>query len=92
MIERQRTMQNQGQSLQGSTAPPTVSHRQLAQEVARAIAATGRFRQDQLDVSASDGVITLRGRVASYYQKQVAQTAALSIAGPGRLRNELEVA
>ena len=63
-----------------------------AARIIRALAATGRFYSGQVVVSASDGVITLRGRVSSYYQKQVAQTAALAVVGAGRFRNEVEVA
>jgi osmotically-inducible protein OsmY len=44
-----------------------------------------------LGVSASDDFITLRGRVPSYYMKQVAQATALAVTGVRGLRNELEV-
>jgi osmotically-inducible protein OsmY len=63
-----------------------------ATAVARAIAHTGRFQSHPLDVSSHDGIVTIRGRVATYYQKQIAQTAALAVVGVGRLRNEVEVA
>jgi osmotically-inducible protein OsmY len=64
----------------------------LAQRVVSALAATGRLRLPELDVSASDGEVTLRGRVPSYYQKQVAQTAALHVPGVRGVHNELDVA
>lgn len=64
----------------------------VAGEVARAISATGRFSRSHLDVSVSGGVVTLRGRVSSYYEKQMAQTAALTVAGVCQLQNELDVA
>ena len=63
----------------------------LAAEVSRAIAATGRFSNGQLNVSAAGDIITLRGRVTSFYQKQIAQATALAIVGPGHVRNEVEV-
>lgn len=63
----------------------------LAEQVALALAATGRLRLGELDVSASDGEIILRGRVSSYYQKQVAQTAALHVPGVRNVCNELDV-
>jgi osmotically-inducible protein OsmY len=79
------------QHVQTAISPPFINETRKAAEVARAIQATGRFYSGQLDVWVLDGVVTLRGRVASYYQKQVAQTAALAVVGVGRLRNEVEV-
>lgn len=52
---------------------------------------TGRFSSSQLRVLVADGVVTLRGRVASYHQKQAAQVAALAVTGIDQLRNEVEV-
>ena len=63
----------------------------IADEVARELAASGRFPSDRLEVSTSDGVVKLRGRVGSYYHKQVAQAAALTVIGSRRLVNEIEV-
>ena len=39
-----------------------------------------------------EGLLTLRGRVPSYYLKQVAQTAVYRIEGVGELNNRLQVA
>lgn len=41
---------------------------------------------------AEDAEVVLRGTVASYYQKQMAQESLRSIDGIRRVRNELEVA
>jgi hypothetical protein len=38
-----------------------------------------------------DGVLTLRGRVPSYYLKQIAQTLLYSIEGVLKINNELDV-
>jgi osmotically-inducible protein OsmY len=38
-----------------------------------------------------DGVLTLRGRVPSYYLKQVAQETVARIAGVQRIDNQIEV-
>lgn len=38
-----------------------------------------------------DGTLVLRGRVTSFYQKQMAQTAARRLPGVERIINELEV-
>jgi osmotically-inducible protein OsmY len=63
----------------------------IADEVARALAASGRLPSDRLKVSTSDGVVKLRGRVGSYYHKQVAQVVALTVIGRRQLVNEIEV-
>jgi len=68
-----------------------VDEGRVAGEVSRALDRTGRPWTGHLEVSTSDDVVRLRGRVASYYQKQVAQTAALRIIGSRQLVNELEV-
>ena len=38
-----------------------------------------------------DGRVTLRGRVATYFQKQMAQEAIRRVAGVREIANELEV-
>lgn len=64
----------------------------VAREIAGALAATGRGPLRSVSVSVADGVITLRGRVPSYYLKQLAQTAALRLCGERGLYNEVDVA
>ena len=44
-----------------------------------------------VEVSTSEGIVKLRGRVESYYQKQVAQVAASTVIGSRQLVNEIEV-
>lgn len=39
-----------------------------------------------------EGVLSLRGRVPSYYLKQVAQTLICQVEGVGQVNNRLEVA
>jgi osmotically-inducible protein OsmY len=38
-----------------------------------------------------EGVLTLRGRVPSYYLKQIAQTAVLEMEGIDEINNQVEV-
>lgn len=45
----------------------------------------------QLDVDASDGVVTLRGRVGSFYHKQLWIHGAQRVAGVHRVIDELDV-
>jgi osmotically-inducible protein OsmY len=63
----------------------------LAGEVTLAILSTGRFSSSQLQISVTDGVVTLRGQMASYFQKQAAQVAASAVTGISQLRNEVVV-
>jgi osmotically-inducible protein OsmY len=63
----------------------------LTEGVARALCATGYPSLRAIEVSVCGGQVILRGRVRSYYMKQVAQTAALAVSGVVGLRNELDV-
>jgi len=78
--------------LQTTVLPDPDGEPGVAEEVVRALASSGRFLSGRLQVSSSGGIVTLRGRVGSYYQKQVAQAAALTVIGPRELVNEVEVA
>jgi len=46
----------------------------------------------QIDVHAQRGVVTLRGRVRSFYEKQLGQQVAQRVAGVVRLVDRIEVA
>jgi len=71
--------------------PQFAEETRIAEEVARVLAASGRFPLARLEVSTSAGIVKLRGRVGSYYQKQLAQAAALTVIGAHQLVNEIEV-
>jgi len=45
-----------------------------------------------LEIEAHDGVVTLRGRVRSYYERQLAQTRARNVPGVDRVVDALTVA
>lgn len=49
-------------------------------------------RAARLDVSARDGLVTLRGVLRSFYEKQLSLHAAKRVAGVSALRDELVVA
>jgi hypothetical protein len=63
----------------------------LAERVERALRATGYAPLRAVDVSVSGQLVTLRGRVPSYYMKQIAQSVAVDVAAGQWLRNDLEV-
>jgi osmotically-inducible protein OsmY len=64
----------------------------LAESVARVLGATGFTPLRQVTVAAGQGAITLRGRVPSFFLKQLAQAAARGVAGVVAVRNHLDVA
>jgi osmotically-inducible protein OsmY len=63
----------------------------LAERVERAVRATGYPSLRAIEVAASQRLIILRGRVPSYYMKQMAQAAAVAVPGVCDLRNDLDV-
>jgi len=74
-----------------TNSPQPDEETRLAEEVARAIAESGRLASGKVEVSSSEGVVRLRGRVGTYYPKQVAQVAALNVIGGRQLVNDIEV-
>ena len=74
-----------------SPSAPDSDNSILVGQITAALAATGRAGLRDLDVVASGGQVVLRGRVNSYFHKQLAQAAALSVTGVGRVKNEVEV-
>src|SRR5262249_46261898 len=65
--------------------------RRLAEQVALALFATGYPALRNLEVVVGDRLVLLRGRVPSYYLKQLAQAAALAVPEVHQLCNQLEV-
>jgi osmotically-inducible protein OsmY len=63
----------------------------LAECVERALRASGYGPLRGIEVTVQARLVTLGGRVPSYYLKQVAQTAALAVPGAGLVRNDLDV-
>lgn len=65
--------------------------RPLTGKVERALGATGYAALRAIKVWASGHVVILKGRVESYYLKQLAQATALAVEGTAQVRNELEL-
>jgi osmotically-inducible protein OsmY len=65
--------------------------RRLLGQITQILRATGYVPLRHLDVVAADGFVILKGRVPSYYLKQLAQTAVLELPGVDEVRNELDV-
>jgi osmotically-inducible protein OsmY len=66
--------------------------RQLELAIAHQLAETNRHALRRLDVNVADGNVTLRGCVASFYEKQLAIQTCRVLAGLDRLIDAVEVA
>ncbi|MBN2296019.1 MAG: BON domain-containing protein [Pirellulales bacterium] len=72
-------------------APSINDEFRVINKVTRALMATGRFTPGRVKVSSSEGVVKLQGYVKSYFQKQMAQVAALQVIGALQVVNEIIV-
>jgi osmotically-inducible protein OsmY len=63
----------------------------LAERVEQALRATGYPRLRGIEVTVHARLVILRGRVPSYYLKQIAQETALAVPGTHQVRNDLDV-
>ncbi len=63
----------------------------LASQIARQLAETNRANLKRLAVDVREGALTLRGRVASFYEKQIAIEACRLRADLSRLVDATEV-
>jgi osmotically-inducible protein OsmY len=76
----------------GRAIESAVGDRQLQERVQQVINSTGyHVLSRSVEVHATDGCVTLTGAVSRYYLKQLAQTAAMQVAGVNGLQNELRV-
>lgn len=65
---------------------------ELAGRIERTLASTGYLPLRSVVVKVHEGLVTLKGRVPSYYMKQMAQTAAMQHQVIEMLCNDIEVA
>jgi len=72
-------------------APATVD-RLLADQISTQLAETNRASLRRLSVAVRGGEVTLRGSVASYYERQIAIQACRMLAGIVRVNDAVEVA
>jgi osmotically-inducible protein OsmY len=63
----------------------------LAERVERALHSTCYRSLRGIEVSVCGQLVILRGRVPSYYMKQLVQAVAMEVAGVRELRNEVQV-
>ncbi len=67
------------------------SHDQLTERLDHAIRRNPRFNGRSLRIEAVDGKVVLKGRVSTYFEKQMAQESLRGIEGIEAIDNELEV-
>jgi BON domain-containing protein len=82
----------QGLSLvgdEGSLSSP--ADQRLSEQVLRFLRGTGYPCLRQLTAFSLDGVVTLKGRVSSYYLKQVVHSAVRELPGVAEVRDYVEV-
>lgn len=70
---------------------PAGSGRSLSDAVAVALDRTGHGWLRRVTATAAGGVVTLQGKVPSFYLKQLAQVVVTAVAGVELVRNELQV-
>jgi len=88
-----RAEHSQIKSVVGQTAasPSSPDDRKLCERIVQTLRATGYLSLRDLSVTAVDGLVTLRGRVPSYYLKQVVHSAVRELPGVVEMRDHLEV-
>jgi len=64
----------------------------FSDHVVTALEQSPHFPRRNVEIEASDGRVTLRGMVQTYYQKQMAQEALRLVDGVDEIENQLEVA
>ena len=90
-------LQNGGELMRMATAirPATdvIAHdRDVRERIRREFLRTGDARLQRVRVEVHEGLVVLRGRVNSFYQKQLAQEAAKRVDGTKLVQNEIVVA
>ena len=73
---------------EGSASPDAHA---LADAVRSALDKTGHGRLRRIDVEVEGQTVFLRGRLPSFYLKQMAQVTVLAVPGVALLRNEIQV-
>ena len=77
--------------LTASLHAQSLEDHRLAELIENALRATGYGALHTVRISVSAGVVIVRGRVSSYYLKQVVQATALAVPGARQICNGLDV-
>jgi osmotically-inducible protein OsmY len=71
--------------------PPAPTDEMLAEAVSEALCRSGNSWLKSVAISATDSLVILKGKVPTYYLKQLAQATVLKVPGVQLVRNEVEV-
>jgi hypothetical protein len=83
----------ENQNTMGTCAPSPVSHCLETGELAESrLRRSGYLAMEHLSCAFRDGVLTLRGRLPSYYLKQIALAVVATVEGVERIDDQVEVA
>lgn len=63
----------------------------VADKIEQALRATGYLSLRNLEIFVAEGLVILRGRLPSYYMRQVTQAAVRGVLGVREVRDELDV-
>lgn len=63
----------------------------VAERIDQALRGTGYLSLRNLEIIVTQGLVVLRGRLPSYYMKQVAQAAVRAVPGVGEVHDQLDV-
>jgi osmotically-inducible protein OsmY len=76
---------------EGNAPQASAESSPLADAVRSALAETGHGWLQRVVVAIEGGSVVLRGKVPSFYLKQMAQTTVMAVPGVEVMRNELQV-
>lgn len=65
--------------------------RDVRGDVEKALRVTGYSQLHDVEVLVHEGLVTLKGRVSTYYLKQVAQAAAMLVSDKNSVKNDIVV-
>jgi len=76
-----------------TATPPKVESKdtELVRNIEWALAASGYMQLRAVEVKVHEALVTLKGRVPTYYLKQMAQSVAMQHEGVEMLQNDIEV-
>lgn len=77
--------------ISSDAADQSMIEERFEEKVSSALRQNPHLQSRNLRFEASEGRVTLRGQVNSWYQKQMAQESLLRLEGIDRVENQLEV-
>lgn len=79
------------QLVDAAPRPASQADARVAERIEQALRATGYQSLRDVEIFVADGLVVLRGKLPSYYMKQVTQAAVRAVRGVRGVRDELDV-